>query len=388
MEPLIFVLPICYAAILWWFTTGLIMAVYRSSRLVIQWWFAVATVVMLGACVGLYLSAQNTDLKNVYLAYTCGVVIWGWIVAAYYLDFVTGPKRTPAGQAGDEKRKPNPHVAIKNSATHPVAIKNPATGSLAESDMTANNPVPTALVQDELLHSSSSPSPIPHRFPGSLFDRFQLALRASIHHEFLALGMGLVVAAITLPQPNRWGLWIFLTLWLMHTSAKLNVFFGVRNFRVDFLPEHLHYLEALIVKRSNNVFFPFSICFASSVTLAVFYQAIAPGATATQSSGSLLIVTMLTLGIIEHWLLVIPLPAMIWGWGMRKLPATEVPEFCWEDVPFLYRPLTKLLMAKRSGTPVYRSLDRLLLHSLAADRVVTDRCPAAIGQLSKPVIES
>jgi hypothetical protein len=362
MEPLIIVLPVFYAAILWWFTTGLIMAVYRSSRLVIRSWFAVATVVMLGACIGLFWSAQHTDLQNVYLAYTCGVVIWGWIVAAYYLDFVTGPKRTPATQSGDEKRKFG-HDLVVNT-------------------LVAESPVPTALAQADLLYSSSSSSQIPPLFPTALSDRFRLALRTSIHHELLALGMALLVAVLTFSQPNRWGLWIFLALWLMHTSAKLNVFLGVRNFRVDFLPEHLHYLEHLIAKRASNAFFPFSICLASSAALAVFYQAIVPGASATQVSGSLLIVTMLTLGIVEHWLLVMPLPAMIWGWGVRKLPATEVPEFHLADVP-LYLVLTRLLTVKWAGAIVDHSIDQMAIHGLAADRHT-----ATMRPLSKSVIES
>ena len=37
-----------------------------------------------------------------------------------------------------------------------------------------------------------------------------------------------------------------MVLWWMHQSAKLNVFFGVRNLNEEFLPEHLEFLKSFL----------------------------------------------------------------------------------------------------------------------------------------------
>lgn len=265
-------LPILYALVLWWLTTGLIMAAYGRSPKFMQRWFVGATLVMVLAIAGLVVSASKTEPVYVYLAFTCGTLIWGWHMASYYLGFVTGPVATIDAQITTQGR---------------------------------------VWQQTEKYE----------KWYHFLFSqRFCLALQSGLYHELLVLGFAVLLVALTWAQPNRWGLWIFVTLWFMHSSAKLNVFFGVRNFRVDFLPTHLHFLKQLLVHRASNEFFPISICLATSILLILFYQTIDPGATAVQIIGATLVGTIMLLGIIEHWLLVLPLPAVLWGWGIRALP--------------------------------------------------------------------
>lgn len=269
-------LAILYALLLWWLTTGLIMAVYGASRWIVQLFFAAFTVVMVAAVIGVAVTANRTATIDIYLAFTCGTLIWGWQVASYYLGFVTGP-----------------------------AV-----------EVDANNVTST---------SQSQPWPADRSWRKLLFPpRFRLALQSGMYHELLVLGFVLLLAGLTWSQPNRWGFGIFCALWLMHSSAKLNVFFGVRNFRIELLPDHLHFLKGLLAARPNNEFFPVSICLATSAVLLLLYQAIAPGATAAQTTGATLVATMMLLGIIEHWLLVLPLPAILWGWGLRALPTQPV----------------------------------------------------------------
>ena len=265
-------LPVLYALVLWWFTTGLIMAAYGRSPRFVQGWFVGATLVMLMAIGGIVVSARQTEPIYVYLAFTCGAVIWGWHMASYYLGYVTGPDTTLDEQVNTRQRGWQAHEK-----------------------------------QGKWYHFLFS-------------QRFCLALRAGVYHELLVLGFAVLLVSLTWAQPNRWGLWIFLTLWFMHSSAKLNVFLGVRNFRVEFLPSHLHFLKQLLVHRASNEFFPISICLATSVLLILFYQTILPGAGVTQVIGATMVGTMILLGIIEHWLLVLPLPAVLWGWGVRALP--------------------------------------------------------------------
>ena len=106
----------------------------------------------------------------------------------------------------------------------------------------------------------------------------------------------------------------------MHSIAKLNVFLGVRNFRIEFLPPHLHFLSPLLSRRISNPFFPLSMAAATTVAVLLIVRAFAPDTDAGQATGLLLVGTMICLGILEQLLLVLPLPATLWGWGLRPLP--------------------------------------------------------------------
>ncbi|MEO0562086.1 MAG: alpha/beta fold hydrolase, partial [Chloroflexota bacterium] len=106
---------------------------------------------------------------------------------------------------------------------------------------------------------------------------------------------------------------------LMHFSAKLNVFLGVRNFRVEFLPRRMHYIDRLLTKRTSNAIFPVSILLATSVGLTLIYQGIAPGTSPAHTTGYLFVATMIGLGVIEHWMLVLPLPSALVGFEMRPV---------------------------------------------------------------------
>lgn len=268
------------------------MAVFQRSRQTVRIWYGCATLVMIGAMAGLWWTAQSSSIAAVYGAVTCGTIVWGWHVAGYYLGFVTGVEPTQSNAASANSGQVVLHRTV-----------------LFHSALEQQSPFGAAIR-----------SWLAYLFP----TRFRRAFLASLHHELLIVCFVILMAVITLPQPNRWGLWIFLALWLMHTSAKLNIFFGVRNFRIDFLPEHLHALEQFISKRTSNPFFPLSICVALSIVLVLLYQVIDPTALATQSIGATLVGTMILLGILEHWMLVLPVPVALWGWGVRELPKQTV----------------------------------------------------------------
>ena len=53
--------------------------------------------------------------------------------------------------------------------------------------------------------------------------------------------------------------WTFMPLWLMRTSAKLNVFLGGINLGEEFLPPHLRYLLSFMARRPMNVLMPLSL---------------------------------------------------------------------------------------------------------------------------------
>ncbi len=154
--------------------------------------------------------------------------------------------------------------------------------------------------------------------PGASEDtRFLHAVQAILWHELGILAAGMVIVAITWNEPNQVGTWTFLVLWIMRTSSKLNLFLGVRNFSEEFLPAHLLYLKSFFRRRAMNLLFPLSVTAATVVAWRIYAAALEAGPAA--STGLLLVDTMLVLAIVEHWLLVLPIPATaLWRWAMRR----------------------------------------------------------------------
>jgi putative photosynthetic complex assembly protein 2 len=149
--------------------------------------------------------------------------------------------------------------------------------------------------------------------------RARHAFRAVSHHELALVVLALAVLAITWDAPNRTGLWTYLVLWTMRQSAKLNVFLGVRNLNAEFLPEHLKYLQTYFLRKPMNALWPISVGVSTLVAVPIWQAALAPGASAFEAASLSLVAWLLSLAILEHWLLVLPLPAeVLWKWGMRS----------------------------------------------------------------------
>jgi len=147
---------------------------------------------------------------------------------------------------------------------------------------------------------------------------FGHAIQASLWHELAILCSACAIAWLCHGQPNQIALWTFLTLWVMHQSAKLNVFLGVRNLNAHFLPEHLDFLRGFLRSRPMNLLFPFSITVSTVGLLLLGLQAAALPADSFSRTGMLLVASVLALGILEHWFLVLPLPfAALWNWSLQ-----------------------------------------------------------------------
>jgi putative photosynthetic complex assembly protein 2 len=148
---------------------------------------------------------------------------------------------------------------------------------------------------------------------------FVHAIQTSLWHELAIIGAALVAVTVTWHQPNKIGLWTFMVLWWMHQSAKLNVFLGVRNLNEEFLPDHLAFLKSFLKKKPMNLLFPFSVTISSVICVVMWEHAVAPGASAFTQAGGTFIATMMALAILEHWFLVLPLPAAaLWHWGLAS----------------------------------------------------------------------
>jgi putative photosynthetic complex assembly protein 2 len=150
------------------------------------------------------------------------------------------------------------------------------------------------------------------------------AIAASLWHELAIIASAAVILAMTWEQANHAALWTFLVLWGMHQSAKLNVLLGVRNLNEQFLPEHLDFLRGFLKQKPMNLLFPLSITVSTTVLVMLSVDTAALPAGGFAWTSRLFIVSLLGLAILEHWFLVLPLPAAaLWNWSLhaRETPA-------------------------------------------------------------------
>jgi len=165
--------------------------------------------------------------------------------------------------------------------------------------------------------TGSRRSPCPRDCRG--WRHFGHAAQAILHHELALLLSGAVVAALTWGGPNQLGTWTFLVLWAMRLSTKLNVFLGVPNLTEEFLPEHLAYLRSFFRNAPMNLLFPLSITVSTAITVLVARATFAPQESVSETTRLAFVLTLMALGVLEHWLLVVPLPAAsLWSWGLRS----------------------------------------------------------------------
>jgi putative photosynthetic complex assembly protein 2 len=156
--------------------------------------------------------------------------------------------------------------------------------------------------------------------------RFAASFQAVQWHELGILCTGIVVVAVTWDAPNQVGTATYLVLWVMRTSAKLNLFLGVRNLSEAFLPEHLAYMASYFRRRAMNPLLPVSVLAASAYLVLLISQAADAGTSGSAAVGYALVGTMLALAILEHLLLVLPLDATAaWRWAIARRNPVDRP---------------------------------------------------------------
>lgn len=156
--------------------------------------------------------------------------------------------------------------------------------------------------------------------PGHGPTRFREAVQAILWHELAIIAMTLLILAMTWGQANPVAGWTFALLWVMRLSAKLNLFLGVRNHGEEFLPPHLVYLGSYFRHRRMNALLPVSLLAGAAVT-ALLIDAALGTSSAGLRTGWLLLASLLSLALLEHLMMVLPLsPALLWRWAMRTSP--------------------------------------------------------------------
>ena len=145
--------------------------------------------------------------------------------------------------------------------------------------------------------------------------RFSLALQTLLYHELTIAGTAALMVSLTWGAPNQTGTFAFLILMAMRISAKLNIFLGVPNLTDEFLPDRLGYLKSYFRKRDLNALFPISL--TVSVLIAVILAQNALGAAGDNATGFALLFSLMSLAILEHFFMIMPLPdAILWRWAI------------------------------------------------------------------------
>ncbi len=147
--------------------------------------------------------------------------------------------------------------------------------------------------------------------------RALFAIAAILYHEIALLAGMAVVATLTWNASNQLAAWTFFTLWACRQSTKLNLFLGARNFSEQFLPEHLRYITTYFTRKTMNPLFPISVS-VSSFAAAVLWQKAANATSDVDAVALSLLATLVTLGMLEHWFLMLPIPfERLWEWKQK-----------------------------------------------------------------------
>jgi putative photosynthetic complex assembly protein 2 len=157
--------------------------------------------------------------------------------------------------------------------------------------------------------------------PGAMGkDRLARAWATIAHHEII-LAVGLILlAAYSQGQINQIAVFTYLVLFVARISAKLNIFFGVPQINIEFLPAPLQHLKSYFRQGPITPAFPAAITFLSFSVACLIVQ-VWQADTHAAAVGFTLLATLTTLALLEHWLLLLPLPdAKLWRW---MLPASD-----------------------------------------------------------------
>jgi putative photosynthetic complex assembly protein 2 len=165
----------------------------------------------------------------------------------------------------------------------------------------------------------TGPRPRPCPVGATGWKRLGLALQAILYHEFALLACGAALAALTWGTPNQVGLWTFAALWVLRQSAKINLFLGVPVTNDELMPDAVRFLKTFFARGPVSAFFPISVTLATAALVIMIQRIVEVAVTPFEVVSLMLVSTLFALGVVEHWFMLLPLPAItLWGWGMRS----------------------------------------------------------------------
>lgn len=157
--------------------------------------------------------------------------------------------------------------------------------------------------------------------------RFGLALQAILYHELVLISCGVAILFLTWSGMNQVGMWTFTALWVLRQSAKINLFLGVPVTNDELMPDQVRFLKSFFARKSVSAFFPLSVTLATAALVIMIQRLVEVAATPFDIAGLALVSALFALGILEHWFMLLPMPAItLWGWGVKTHATSDVSE--------------------------------------------------------------
>ncbi|MGX7745503.1 putative photosynthetic complex assembly protein PuhE [Rhodopseudomonas parapalustris] len=208
------------------------------------------------------------------------------------------------------------------------------------------------------------------------FARLSYALQAIIYHEICLLACGAVVLAVTLGAENQVGLWTYVALWVLRQSAKINLFLGVPVTNDELMPDAVQFLKTYFARKPVSAFFPISVTLATAVLVVMIQRIVEVADTPFEVVGLTLVSTLFALGVVEHWFMLLPLPAItLWSWGIR-------PGFSPENIVMEQKPSATIAAASAQGPSQHTESQATVESRPAAPQLVV--VPTARADDSEP----
>ncbi len=150
--------------------------------------------------------------------------------------------------------------------------------------------------------------------------RFWSAWGTIAYHEILLTMLFGAIWIFGAGAENTVGIWTFTVLYVARISAKLNLYLGVRKINTEFLPQVLDHLPSHFRIARLNWMFPISVTTLSWAS-AIWFHGLLAAQTQGAAVGYGLLFAITLLALLEHWLMVLPVPdAKLWRW---MLPAPK-----------------------------------------------------------------
>lgn len=152
--------------------------------------------------------------------------------------------------------------------------------------------------------------------------RFRQAASTVMHHEVALALTALLLISLSWDVPNQIGATVFVLMFAMRLTSKINLFVGVPNTSSEMLPEHLGYLKTYFGRNRMTVLLAVSILGIAAVTWWFAQRALAAPVGSAEMVGASLLATLALLGVLEHLFLALPFrDGMLWGWALRQRKA-------------------------------------------------------------------
>ncbi|MEO1731342.1 MAG: putative photosynthetic complex assembly protein PuhE [Pseudomonadota bacterium] len=163
----------------------------------------------------------------------------------------------------------------------------------------------------------------PRREPASPgirgMERFTEASATVIHHEVVLALTALLLISLSWNMPNQIGATVFVLLFGLRLSAKINMFVGVPNSTAEMLPPHLAYLKTYFGRNRMTILLAVSIAAITAIALWFGSLALLAPLGSAEMVGATLLTTLCLLGGLEHLFLALPFrDGMLWGWAFKR----------------------------------------------------------------------